>query len=125
MRTIKYVLLIPGLFGLCLGSAFAGWRAVDQDGAVTLLSEGKIRSTEEDGMGIVIDSSKRLVTLFNSEKRIYGSGSAEEFCAEIDAMMQEIAASRWSNTAATRFPWSSKRFRRVNSKSVPNTARSA
>jgi hypothetical protein len=34
-----------------------------------------------------------LVTLFNSQERVYVSGSAEEFCAGIDEMMQDMAAS--------------------------------
>jgi hypothetical protein len=93
MKIINYPLVLIALFTLALNSAWAGWKAVDQDGTVTVLSEGKIKYTDLDGMGTIIDSSRELITLFNSQERVYVSGSAEEFCAGIDEMMKDMAAS--------------------------------
>ena len=92
----KYVaiILVAGLIGLFLfpSSPYAGWVQKDRDGSKTLISEGKIKTFEdEDSQSwLVLDYAKDRVTLVDGTRKVFATGPIDAYCSAMKSMFQSF-----------------------------------
>lgn len=92
MKTQSLIAVIT-LTVLSTSPAFAGWRAVDGEGATTLMSDGKLKHVSpEDGMSTIIDSEAGTLTMVNDRDKVYVAGKPEDFCNSMKEMMDAAMA---------------------------------
>ncbi len=88
------VIAVISLVIIAAVPASAGWKAVDKEGAITLISNGKFKHVSpKDGMGSISDSGKGTITMVNNREGVYVTGKPHEFCQEMKAMMNAALAS--------------------------------
>ena len=86
MKANKYLLLsllllVP--FFLFTVTANAGWVMEDSEGSTTYIGKDKIKSEyTNEGISIshIIDVNKGLITMVDKNRKIYGSGTPDEYC---------------------------------------------
>jgi len=69
--------------------AVAGVVMVDQNGDETLISTGRLKNTSE-GMIWILDGPRNQMIFINAEKKVYASGTPEEYCASISALVDRM-----------------------------------
>jgi len=73
------------------GPALAGWKAVDEDGSVTLVSNGKFKNvSQDDGMISIADSEKGTMVMINDREKVYTSGKPKDYCEGMQEMMEAM-----------------------------------
>ncbi len=86
MKANKYLLLSLLLlvsFFLFTVTANAGWVMEDSEGSTTYIGKDKIKSEyTNEGISIshIIDVNKGLITMVDKNRKIYGSGTPDEYC---------------------------------------------
>jgi hypothetical protein len=86
MKANKYILLSLLLlvsFFLFTVTANAGWVMEDSEGSTTYIGKDKIKSEyTNEGISIshIIDVNKGLITMVDKNRKIYGSGTPDEYC---------------------------------------------
>lgn len=86
MKANKYLLLSLLLlvsFFLFTVTANAGWVMEDSEGSTTYIGKDKIKSEyTNEGISIshIIDANKGLITMVDKNRKIYGSGTPDEYC---------------------------------------------
>jgi hypothetical protein len=87
MKTQSIIAVITLLI-LSASPALAGWKAVDKEGAITLVSNGKFKHVSpEDGMITLFDSAKGTITMVNDREKVYTTGKPQDFCKGMKEMM--------------------------------------
>ncbi len=86
MKANKFLLLSLLLlvsFFLFTVTANAGWVMEDSEGSTTYIGKDKIKSEyTNEGISIshIIDVNKGLITMVDKNRKIYGSGTPDEYC---------------------------------------------
>jgi hypothetical protein len=86
MKANKYLLLSLLLlvsFFLFTVTANAGWVMENSEGSTTYIGKDKIKSEyTNEGISIshIIDVNKGLITMVDKNRKIYGSGTPDEYC---------------------------------------------
>lgn len=86
MKANKYLLLSLLLlvsFFLFTVTANAGWVMEDSEGSTTYIGKDKIKSEyTNEGISIshIIDVNKGLITMVDKNRKIYGTGTPDEYC---------------------------------------------
>lgn len=70
-------------------SVQAGWVEVDQNGGRSFLSNGKVLNIA-DGEWSMIDSNTGEISLADSGRKVYTSGTVDEICGAMSAMQSEF-----------------------------------
>jgi len=87
----KSVIAVITLLILSAGPALAGLKAVDKEGGITLISDGKFKHVSpEDGMSTISDSQKGTITIINEREKTYASGKPQDFCKGMKEMMDSV-----------------------------------
>jgi len=74
-------------------TANADWVMEDNKGNTTYLGKGKIKSeykNEEINISHIIDTNKDLITMLDKNRKIYGSGTPEEYCNATRSFSKEM-----------------------------------
>ncbi len=96
MKANKYLLLSLLLlvsFFLFTVTANAGWVMEDSEGSTTYIGRDKIKSeSTNEGISIsyIIDVNKGLITMVDKNRKIYGSGTPDEYCNAIRSFGKEM-----------------------------------
>jgi hypothetical protein len=64
-------------------TAYAGWVMEETDGTTTYLGEGMIKAEyNNEGLNFahIINANKGLITMVDKNRKIYGSGTPDEYC---------------------------------------------
>lgn len=89
-RPRRYLsLLLAALLMVAPARALAGFAFLDERGAQTLLSSGRIKylsPTAEDPV-VVLDAGRGRMWIANPRARAYWGGTVDEFCASVKAML--------------------------------------
>ncbi len=74
-------------------TAYAGWVMEDNDGTTTYLGKGMIKS-EYNNEGVnfahIINANKSLITMVDKNKKIYGSGTPDDYCSATRSFGKEM-----------------------------------
>jgi len=96
MRTMKHFLFTFSLLLLCTVFAvtsYAGWIMESTDGTTTYIENGRIKSDfSGEGMSIthIVDSTKGIITMLDKNRKVYGSGTPEEYCDATQSFGREM-----------------------------------
>ena len=74
-------------------TAYAGWVMEDTDGATTHLGKGMIKAEYHDeGLNFVhmINANKGLITMVDKNRKIFGSGTPDEYCNATKSFANEM-----------------------------------
>lgn len=85
-------LLVTLLTGMAL-PAHAGWIEMDNDGGRLVMSKGVFKhSTQDEATWTLIDMNKGTMTIIDTKKKIYTTGTMKEYCASMSGMMKKMKA---------------------------------
>ncbi len=74
-------------------SAGAAWKIEESDGGTTFISNGKLKSSWENG-SIIIEGKNKMVHFIDDNRKMIASGTIDEFCGgmkkAVDAMMENV-----------------------------------
>jgi hypothetical protein len=73
--------------------AYAGWVMEETDGTTTYLGKGMIKAEyNNEGMNFshIIDANKSLITMVDKNRKIYGSGTPDEYCNATKSFAREM-----------------------------------
>jgi hypothetical protein len=96
MRTMKHFLFTFALLSLCMAFAvtsYAGWVMEQTDGTTTYLENGRVKSEfsgEGTSISHIIDSTKGIITMVDKNRKVYGSGTPEEYCEATQSFGREM-----------------------------------
>ena len=96
MKIKKYLLLSFLLlvsFFVFTVIAYAGWVMEETDGTTTYLGKGMIKAeynNEGANFAYIIDANKDLISMVDKNRKIYGSGTADEYCKATKAFGREM-----------------------------------
>ncbi len=96
MKIRKYLLLsfllLVSLFVFTV-IAYAGWVMEETDGSTTYLGKGMIKA-EYNSEGVnfahIINTNKGLITMLDRNRKIYGSGTPDEYCKATKSFARDM-----------------------------------
>ncbi len=74
--------------------ADAGWIQKHRDGETSLMSKGRVKGFSESdrGMWTIMDINKGVMTIVDGQRKLYSSGTVNEFCKGAEAMQEKMMA---------------------------------
>ncbi len=88
---LSFFLLVS--FFVFIVTAHAGWVMEDNEGSTTYLGEGMIKSEyNNEGLNFahIINANKGLITMVDKNKKIYGSGTPDDYCTATRTFGKEM-----------------------------------
>jgi len=73
--------------------AYAGWVMEETDGSTTYLGKGMIKAEHSnEGVNIahIIDTNKNLITMVDKNRKIFGSGTPDEYCNATKSFVKDM-----------------------------------
>ncbi len=88
---LSFILLLS--FFVFTVTANAGWVMEDNDGSTTSMGQGKIKSEfndEDMKFTHIIDANKGLITMVDGNRKVYGSGTPDEYCTATKSFAKDM-----------------------------------
>jgi len=92
MRTRITTIVLLSLLALVAAlapSAHAGWVFTESNGDETLISQGKMKTSWENG-SLIFDGEKNLLHFIDDRRQLIASGTIDELCEGMNQMMESM-----------------------------------
>ena len=88
LKRWSLLIAVAALLGMIL-PADAGWVTLEQNGAKTLISNGRLKGASA-GVSSIFNGPKKEIIFVHDGKKVYWRGSVDDYCSSLTTMLEQM-----------------------------------